>query len=205
MRDLQYYGKLVEDELAVIGLVSPKPIRYEASNRLTRAWGNCTTYRNKPYTLIKVATWMLADDIPEKQLRQLLAHEICHSVDENKSGHKGRWLEFAELVSDCYDMDIQQYVTNEEREAVKCTQGYQDMLEKRRNRQNNVSWEFMCDNFGCEKYGHAWKYKRMPKWMNHGFNSNSMTVRGVRCPFCKGKLTITRWTDKLNVLPMYFD
>ena len=47
--------------------------------------------------------------------------------------------------------------------------------------------------------------KRMPKWMNHGFNSNSMTARGVKCPYCGGKLTITRWTDKLNVLPMYFD
>ncbi len=202
MRDLQYYGKLVEDELAVIGLVSPKPIRYEASNRLTRAWGNCTTYRNKPYTLIKVATWMLADDIPEKQLRQLLAHEICHSVDENKSGHKGRWLEFAELVSDCYDMDIQQYVTNEEREAVQNVQAYQEMVAKRKN---NISWEFMCDNFGCRKYGHVWKYKRMPKWMNRGFNSNSMTVRGAKCPYCGGKLTITRWSDKLNELPMYFD
>lgn len=72
-------------------------------------------------------------------------------------------------------------------------------------RKQSTSWEFMCDNFDCEKYGHVWKYKRMPKWMNHGFNSNDMTVRGAKCPYCKGKLTITRWSDKLNELPMYFD
>lgn len=192
MRDLQYYGKLVEDELAVIGLVSPKPIRYEASNRLTRAWGNCTTYRNKPYTLIKIATWMLADDIPEKQLRQLLAHEICHSVDENKSGHKGRWLEFAELVSDCYDMDIQQYVTESEREAVQNVQAYQDMIERRKQRKLDYKWEYHCP-----KCGHVYRNKRRPNGLAYYPTTNEINYC---CGKCKGtKLILDKYGDMSNV------
>ena len=192
MRDLQYYGKLVEDELAVIGLVSPKPIRYEASNRLTRAWGNCTTYRNKPYTLIKVATWMLADDIPERNLRMLLMHEVAHAVDENKHGHKGRWLEIAELINDCYAMDIQQYVTNEEREAVQNVQAYQDMVEKRRQRKLDYKWEFHCP-----KCGHVYRDKRRPNGLAYYPSTKEINYC---CGKCKGtRLILDKHGDMSKV------
>ena len=196
MRNLEYYGKLVEDELAVIGLVSPKPIRYEASNRLTRAWGNCTTYRNKPYTLIKVATWMLADDIPEHNLRMLLMHECAHAIDENKHGHKGRWLEIAELINDCYAMDIQQYVTNEEREAVQNVQAYQDMIEKRKRRKLDYKWEYHCP-----KCGNVYRDKRRPNGLAYYPSTNEINYC---CGKCKGtRLILDKHGDMSKVERRY--
>lgn len=195
MRDLQYYGKLVEDELAVIGLVSPKPIRYEASNRLTRAWGNCTTYRNKPYTLIKIATWMLADDIPERNLRMLLMHECAHAIDENKHGHKGRWLEIAELINDCYAMDIQQYVTNKEREAVQDVQSYQDMIEKRKQRKLEYKWEYHCP-----KCGGKCKDKRKPQGLAYYPKTKEINYL---CSKCKCRLILDKHGDMSKVERRY--
>ena len=200
------YGKNCEEELRVIGLILPKPVKYEITNRTTKCWGKCVTCPSWDYIIIRVSGWLLDDEIPERTLHQHVLHELAHGVDENKHGHKGKWLEYAELISDCYAVDIKPLVTDEQRDSVKDTETYQkNVVAKRQTRSNNVSWEFMCYNYCCEKYGHAWRYKRMPKWMNHGFNSNDMTARGAKCPYCKGKLTITRWTDKLNVLPMYFD
>ena len=200
------YGRNCEEELKVIGLILPKPVKYEITNRTTKCWGKCITCPSWDYIIIRISGWLLDDEIPEKTLHQNILHELAHGVDENKHGHKGKWLEYAELISDCYVVDIKRLVTDEQRDSVKDTETYQkNVVAKRQTRSNNVSWEFICDNYDCEIYGHVWKYKRMPKWMNYGFNSNTMTSRGAKCPRCHKNLAITRWTDKLNELPMYFD
>ena len=37
------YGKNCEEELKVIGLILPKPVKYEITNRTTKCWGKCVT------------------------------------------------------------------------------------------------------------------------------------------------------------------
>lgn len=199
------YGRNCEEELRVIGLILPKPVKYEITNRTTKCWGKCVTCPSWDYIIIRVSGWLLDDEIPERTLHQHVLHELAHGVDENKHGHKGKWLEYAELISDCYAVDIKRLVTDEQRDSVKDTETYQkNVVAKRQTRSNNISWEFMCENINCSHYGHVWKYKKMPKFMAYGFNANTMTANSGSCPYCHKNITITRWTDTLEKLPMTY-
>lgn len=198
------YGKNCEEELKVIGLVLPKPVKYEITNRTTKCWGKCITCPSWDYIIIRVSGWLLDDEIPEKTLHQHVLHELAHGVDENKHGHKGKWLEYAELISDCYAVDIKRLVTPEQRNSVANTETYKQNVISKQRRKQSISWEFMCENINCVEYGHVWKYKRMPKFMKGGFNPNTMTANNGNCPFCHKPVSITRWTDSLDSLPMVY-
>lgn len=187
MRDLETYGRMCEEDLAVIGLIPPKPIKYTISTRTSQRWGRCTTYKNKPYTVINISSFLLEDDCDENLLRNTLYHELCHAVDENKSGHKGRWLEYAELVNDCYAMYITQYVNSKEKDLIKGCKEYERKQQARKDSKDK--WQFTC-----QKCGMIYKRARKPKYLEWGFEPSTMIINGAVCGGgCRGKLKITKY------------
>lgn len=152
MRDLIKIGNECIEDLKAIGYEFPKPIKFVQSNRMKRTWGLCSTCKNWSYTQVKIATFLLQDDVPEKQLRQTVYHELAHAIDNNENGHVGRWKRIADMISDCYNMDIQQYCTNEEVKVLKSTEMYSSMRNK---------YTVKCCKCGvkCERMGY-----RAPKW-----------------------------------------
>lgn len=171
------YGRNCEEELKVIGLILPKPVKYEITNRTTKCWGKCITCPSWDYIIIRISGWLLDDEIPEKTLHQNILHELAHGVDENKHGHKGKWLEYAELISDCYAVDIKRLVTSEQRSTVANTETYkQNVISKRRKLE--YKWEYHCP-----KCGHIYRDKRRP----NGLAYYPMTKEiNYCCGKCKG-------------------
>ena len=190
MRDLETIGMQVVEELNAIGLISPKPIKWVIRTRTTRNWGLCSTCPSWDYTKISISKFLLEDDADENVLRNCIAHEYLHAVDENKHGHKGKWLEYAELVSDCYPYmgKIERLVTKEEKEKMINCKEYQKIQQKREDARNK--W-----NFTCNKCGHVYRKARRPKWLTDwGYYPLNNSVRGACCGGgCKGKLIITKF------------
>lgn len=190
MRDLETIGLQVVEELNAIGLVSPKPIKWVVGRKTTRNWGLCTTCVSWDYTKIKINGILLEDDADENTLRNCIAHEYLHAVDENKSGHKGRWLEYAELVSDCYPYmgKIERLVTKEEREKMANCEAYQTAQKKRADAKDR--WQFTC-----AKCGHVYRRARRPKYLTDwGYCPLDNSLLGATCGVtgCHGKLIITK-------------
>jgi predicted SprT family Zn-dependent metalloprotease len=190
LKKLTAYGKMCEEELAVIGLALPKPIKYEITNRTTKCWGKCVTYYKWDYTIIRVSGWLLDDEIPEKTLHQHVLHELCHAVDNNIHGHKGKWLEYAELISDCYNVDIKRLVTSEQHNSVTNTETYkQNVVAKRRK--VGYNWEYHCPKCG----GKA-KDKRRPSDL--AYYPLTREVNYV-CSKCKCRLILDKHGDMSKV------
>ena len=196
MRDLQWYGKQMLEELEAIGLHNDIPnVTFVASTRMTKGWGKCTVYSRRvngkrEYTraVIKISSFMLEDDSPEILLRNSLLHEGAHLIDKNKSGHKGRWLELAKLIGDCYGMDIQRTITTEENRLARQCDRYNQIQQKRAEAKDK--W-----NFTCEKCGHIYRRARKPKYLTEwGYNPLDNSVYGACCGNgCKGTLIITKF------------
>lgn len=202
MRDvIKLYNECVRD-LKNIGIDIPteKITEVFVNGRMTRAYGK--TYRRKVNGDFKyriaIIPCVLDENVPSHVCRSIMYHEAIHTLEESWN-HNKKFHEYCDLVEDCLGVKMGTYVNEEYMKEIKAN------TEIPQRRKQSISWEFMCDNFDCDIYGHVWRYKRMPKWMNYGFNSNTMTSRGAKCPHCHKNLTITRWSDKLETLPMYFD
>lgn len=168
MKDLNVIGKMCMEDLEAIGYSFPKSITFKSSGRMKTTWGLCTTYRNKNYIEIKIANFLLQDDVREKELRQTIYHELAHAIDENKHGHSKEWKKIADTISDCYGVDIQQYCTKEEITALRSTEMYKSMTKK---------YSVVCLDCGhkTSRIGY-----RAPKWYSQ--------VERYTCSRCHGKL-----------------
>lgn len=160
MRDLNKIGNQCIEDLEAIGYSFPKKIVFLSSGRMKKTWGLCTTYANRDYTEIKIATFLLQDDVEEKQLRQTIYHELAHAIDNNEHGHNKEWQKIADDISDCYNMDIQQYCTQEEIKSLKHTVMYQQKCERKK-------FVVVCKE--CKKVHSRYGY-RAPKWYAHPNN-----------------------------------
>lgn len=158
MRDLEKIGRECIRDLEAINYEFPKRIRFIASGRMKKTWGTCTTYLSRDYTDIKIATFLLQDDVEEKQLRQTIYHELAHAIDNNEHGHDREWKMIADDISDCYNMDIQRYCTKEEITSLKSTEMYKDLRKK---------YVCRCNSCGKEHYRYGY---RAPRWYTHPQN-----------------------------------
>lgn len=172
MRDLETIGKECMLDMECIGFPITRDVEWVVSNRMTKTWGLCTTWRNSNRCQIKIASFLLQDDVPLKQLRTTVLHELAHAYDENKHHHGKEWKAIAEVISDCYGVDIQQYVTSEEKETLMNTEMYKAKMEKKKA----PKWEIVCE---C---GQVFTYKRKPKIINEYTHKVKSTCY---CPYCK--------------------
>lgn len=169
MKDLNKIGRQCMEDLEAIGYLFPKRIVFLSSGRMKKTWGLCTTYSNRDYTEVKIANFLLQDDVEEKMIRQTVYHELAHAIDENKHGHDKEWKNIADDISDCYGVDIQKYCTQEEIKSLKHTVMYQEKC-------TNKEYAVICVECGKKhnRYG-----LRAPKWYAHPNN--------FKCK-CGGKL-----------------
>ena len=197
MRDLQWYGEQMLKELEAIDLYNDIPVTFKVSNRMSKTWGHChvwwkTVSGVREYTRaeITIASFLLDDEAPEFLLRNTLLHEGAHLIDKNQHGHRGYWLELADLISDCYAMDITQYVNDKEKQLIKGCEAYERKQQARMDSKDR--WEFTC-----LKCGRVYKRARKPKYLTDwGYDSETMVVHGAVCGGgCKGELMITKYPN----------
>lgn len=118
------------DDLHAIGIypnISAKDVKATVQQR---TWGLCKSRRalrtkhNADGTMtnyyvyehrITISKRLVDDSTPYSSLRQTMLHELLHACDECYGcKHKGKWLEYANLVNDCYNMNIQEGHSSEE-------------------------------------------------------------------------------------------
>lgn len=157
MKDLVKYGNECIENLEAIGYEFKKPIKFVSSGRMKRTWGLCSTSNRWDYTEVKIASFLLQDDVEEKSLLTTLYHELAHAIDENKHGHEREWQLIADTISDCYNVNIQQHCTKEEITALKNTAMYSEKCAPKR-------YAIICDSCGKT---YSKKGYRAPKWYTH--------------------------------------
>lgn len=184
MRDLQKLFTECINELEVIDIPFSKNIvKVTANNRLSSTYGKCKRFRNNDKTFdyqIEIASFLLDERLPDKVVRSTLMHEIVHTCngcfDHGKLFHK-----YGEIISDCYDVEITTYVSNERMKIVE-----KAGVVHKRKQPNSDSWEFKC--IGCER---IWRYSRKPKFLK-AYEPINMIVQGCCCPYCKNKIQMVK-------------
>lgn len=112
MRDLEQYGKQCIENLNAIGIYPNEVDSFIVNTRAKNRWGQ-TRKRNGHYT-ININSLLLEEDCPEKSLYETLYHELLHCID-GCMNHGVKWQQLAELVSDCYNVDITRYSSDEKK------------------------------------------------------------------------------------------
>lgn len=144
----------VLDELAAIGLV-PSHLESVKLRKQNKKFGCCHTNYIKAtgkvlHNNITINRKFIEENASDKALKDVLVHEICHAMEDCAlCGHDGKWSEYADLINDCYSMDIRQYGSYEKYE----------LTQTERN-------TYRCK---CEHCGRiiAKKGYRAPKWYKH--------------------------------------
>lgn len=114
MRDLHDIKDLAQtciDEMHVIGLypqitANDFSINSRIKKSLARCWRNKKECENK-YS-IEISTRVLNEGVDPIALKTVIMHELCHASDITwNDNHTGKWKEWAELINNYYDLDIQ--------------------------------------------------------------------------------------------------
>lgn len=165
MRDLENYGRQCITNLNAIGIYPNDIDSFIVNTRAKRRWGQAQK-RNGVYS-INVNIILLNENTPENSLYETLYHELLHCVD-GCMNHGDKWQNLADLVSDCYNVNITrcssnekklgkemaaEYVQQKKEYAVKCT-GCGIIC--RRMGYRNPKWyahteEYSCKRCGCDK------------------------------------------------------
>ena len=156
MKDINYLREIAQICIEELNAIDIYPNitanKFTINGRLKKTWGRCLYDYSKNHNCrIEIKADLLGDDVSEKLLRNTILHELLHACNEcieSRCHHDGKWAEYAELVSDCYGMNIQQYVTHEELEEL----------------DDRKEYRYKCEH--CGKIMTVKKY-RAPKWYMH--------------------------------------
>ena len=145
------------DELAVIGLY-PCKVESVKLRKQDKKFGCCHTRYKKAtneviHNRITINRRLIDENATDKTLKEVITHELCHAMEDCLTcGHDGKWAEYAELINDCYNMEVQQY-------------GSYERYGIEKNKRN--IYECKCKRCGkiMRKQGY-----RAPKWYVHPEN-----------------------------------
>ena len=158
MKDVTYVRAIAQnciEELHTIGIYpNITPDKITINTRLKSVWGRCWTHwennsRTAWHFTIEISSQLCGDNVPDNSIRKNLLHEMLHACDECVNEHHGgKWAEYAELVNDCYGLNIK-----------RCTSSAEYHVEDTRK-------TYRCK---CSKCGKiiAKKGYRAPKWYLH--------------------------------------
>lgn len=170
MRDVNKELQYCIDLVSVLFDV-PKIDKVTVSNRMVRKFGYCkiTTRRNDPsyhYAQLTFAGTILNENYPINLMYNTMIHELLHLIDDNESGHSGRWLEMANEINDCYEFitPITPIGSNEKCEA------FDEIKPKKL---------YQCECVDCGIMFHKEGY-RAPKWYSQPYR--------FHCKKCGGHL-----------------
>ena len=168
MRDYMKEIEYCVDLLSVLYDVPPIT-EVKLSGRMTKTFGRCTTRRSDDgYTRLTFAKFIFDESFPQKDMYQIICHELAHSIDRNKHDHGREWQAIANEISDCYPFlgDIKRFVSSE-------------AVAGRNEVKPPTTYEMYCCDCGA-LVGKRTGY-RAPKWFTHGNNGR------YRCNMCQGK------------------
>ena len=165
MRNLEQYGRECIKNLNAISIYPNEIDNFIVNTRAKRRWGQAQK-KNGRYS-ININALLLNENCPEKGLYETLYHELLHCVD-GCMNHGDKWQELAELVSDCYNVDITRCSSDEKKLGI-------ELAEEKRQEKN--IYKVKCCNCGTvtKRMGY-----RAPKWYIH--------PEWYACKKCVGKL-----------------
>lgn len=164
MRNLEVYGRQCIENLNAIGIYPYEIDSFIVNTRAKRRWGQVQK-RNSRYS-ININALLLNENCPENSLYETLYHELLHYVD-GCMNHGVKWQQLAELVSDCYNVDITRCSSDEKKLGKEFSE---EQIQKN-------TYKVKCCDCGTitKRIGY-----RSPKWYIH--------PDLYKCSKCGGKL-----------------
>ena len=169
MRNLEQYGKQCIENLNAIGIYPNDISEFRINTRAKKRWGQACK-KSGVYS-ININVLLLQDDCPERALLETLYHELLHCVD-GCMNHGEKWQELAELVNDCYMVNITRASSDEEKLGVEYASEVREVKQ-----QSLKIFAVQCVDCGnkCTRHG-----MRSPQWYAH--------PERYQCRKCGGKL-----------------
>ena len=130
---------------------------FKVNTRATERFGQAQKY--KGVYSVNISAFLLDKRNDEKSVMTTIYHECLHCCDDCMC-HTGKWKELAELVSDCYDVDITRCSSFSEKlnESV-----LKEHKAKVRQRRENNRYRYICYCEDCGSRSERIMY-RAPKW-----------------------------------------
>lgn len=153
MRNLEQYGKMCIENLNAIGIYPNKVESFTVNTRAKKRWGQTQRKDGKYYININIE--LLNEKSNENGLIETIYHELLHCVD-GCMNHGSKWQDLAELVSDCYNVDITRCSNDEKKLGVE----YANELRIARQ-QSKKEFKIKCCK--CGKITSRLCYRK-PKW-----------------------------------------
>lgn len=177
MYDLKKIAKECIAELNAIGIYpNITENEFTVNTRAKTRYGQCkyrnAQYRYNPITLkrepisatmsINISSFLLDDRNDINSVRQTVMHELIHSCNECIGAHHGgKWLEYADLVNDCYNMDITRCSYFNERLNADVNK------ERMQSRKKSETKHYMLKCPCCNRIIADAYRQRKPKWIMH--------------------------------------
>lgn len=184
MYNLDALANIALDNLQAIGIYPDiRSDDFKVNKRYKNRYG--TAKRRYNYELgcytytIEISAFLLDRRNDEKSVMNTIYHELLHCCPECwNDGHRGKWKEYADLVNDCYNMDICRCSYFSERLN-------EEVLKEKQEREEKSTYTF---HWRCEDCGNTnfRIQKRAPKWYMH--------IDRYRCTKCKSHNLIT-WKE----------
>jgi hypothetical protein len=156
MKDITKVGKYCMDNLNAIGIYPHEVKEFKVNTRAKSYYGRVQK-RKGEYTVI-ISKYLVDDNAPDKALEETMYHELLHCVD-GCMNHGKKWLQLAELVSDCYSVNITRISDDIEKFGEEYANEVIAMRESERK-----TYTLKCADCGISftKSGY-----RSPKWYAH--------------------------------------
>lgn len=135
---------------------------FSVNKRAKRRYGQCC-YKNGKFS-INISSFLLDDRNSVKSIQTSIYHELCHACKETiYDGHGGKWKEYANLVNDCYNVDIQRVSSMKDKVD---TAVYNEIVAERKAKIHYTHYTCYCPT--CKKIVAERKFaRRAPKWYKH--------------------------------------
>lgn len=133
MKDLILIANECMANLDNIGIEYGNVVKWKVNTRAKSRWGQCSKKGNE-YT-IEITNELLKDDVSDKATKDTIYHELLHTV-KGCMNHGKKWQDLADLVNDCYMMNIKRTTSSEEKGVQLKTDEY-------------YKYKFKCSNCGC--------------------------------------------------------
>ena len=182
MYNLTELATMALDNLNAIGIYPHlTPNDFSVNTRAKNRYGQACR-KNGKYS-VNISAFLLDKRNDEKSILQTIYHECLHCCD-NCMCHTGEWKRLAELVNDCYDMDITRCSSFSERLN-------ENVLAEKKMEKNKARKTYRCMCSNCGKIITRTGY-RAPKWYKNPYGFTHTCYDGTESPI------ISEYYDKIG-------
>ena len=156
------------------------PSDFKVNTRATYRYGQ--TRKRKGIYSVNISAFLLDKRNDEKSVMTTIYHECLHCCDDCMC-HTGKWKEYAELVSDCYNVDITRCSSFREKLDESVFKEHRDKVCQRREK-NRYRYFCYCEDCGSRIERIMY---RAPKWHTQ--------TNKFHCKNCQST-HLTTWKEK---------